>query len=102
MYASMIVFTFEIIEPLIKQSCFIGAVLILGANATSNQATKLRHTNAAASISDFCHYIYTMNPTGLPCDAVRVDPNSGNVDCDVFEYHMRPGNIHTLSIIFHS
>lgn len=66
-------------------------MLILGANTTDDQSIKKRHTTAAAAISDFCHYMYKMNPTGLPCDAVRVDTNTGDVDCDVYEYHMRPG-----------
>jgi mannosyl-oligosaccharide alpha-1,2-mannosidase len=39
--------------------------------------------------------MYLMTPTGLPCDAVRVDTATGAIDCDVLDYHMRPEAVET-------
>lgn len=76
-------------------TCFVGAVLALGANLTDDSAIKLRHGKAAAKIAEFCAHMYRMTPTGLPCDAVRVNTQGGSIECDVLEYHMRPEAVET-------
>lgn len=89
---SIVNFTFRLLTC---KTCFVGAVLALGANLTDDSAIKLRHGKAAAKIAEFCAHMYRMTPTGLPCDAVRVNTQGGSIECDVLEYHMRPEAVET-------
>jgi len=73
-------------------SCFSGGMFMLGIDALEKEQIE-NHTKIAKGLAKFCHEMYTLNPTGLPCDII--DVTQKKIYCQDFRYRMRPEAVET-------
>eukprot|EP01130_Rhizamoeba_saxonica_P005708 TRINITY_DN2267_c0_g1_i1.p1 TRINITY_DN2267_c0_g1~~TRINITY_DN2267_c0_g1_i1.p1 ORF type:complete len:601 (+),score=157.02 TRINITY_DN2267_c0_g1_i1:39-1841(+) len=81
-------------------ACFIGGMYALGAQY--NPSVKEQHMKVAEGVGNFCYEMYKINPTGLPCEFLRV--NGGKLSTPVGQgeiaYLMRPEAIEAWFVLW--
>jgi len=82
-------------------ACFIGGTLALGSQYTKNQDIKEKHMRIAKGVANFCWKMYSMNPTGLPCEVVYINNNQVLPPPHNTRYWlMRPEAVETWFILY--
>jgi len=82
-------------------ACFFGGLLALGAQHASSPEIKERHMTISIGIAKFCRYMYTMNPTKLPCEHVLINRDIISVPTGAGKgWFMRPEAVETWFVLY--